>query len=109
MPCDCSDIKEAVEAAGFFTTEPPDTLVCASHRAPRGLYGISFRLHKDTDGWKLILWNPRCYLIPDDSRVVEFCIAWLSRGDTQLPHDVPEDIKQEYGLVDAPFPAPLEP
>ena len=105
------DIKELVEAAGFFTTEPPDCLVCASACIPDGggLTGISFRVFKDKDGWKLILWNPKCYLIPDQNRVVECCLAWLSLRAPSLPYDLPDKIKEEFGLVSTSLPAIFDP
>ena len=106
MPNKYAELKQIVEAAGFFTTAMPldaggNRLVCASKRFPDGqaLTGNSFWVAKRDSGWYLGVWSGLLYRFPDGNRVAEMCIAWLKRASDATRFDIDDHIRHEFKLV----------
>lgn len=96
-----NELKHAVEAAGFFTTQHDcDRIVCASKRFEHGLTGNSFWIAERDSVWYLGTWGPFLYHIPDASRVSDLCIAWLGRTNETMA-DIDDALKTEYELKPA--------
>jgi len=100
-------IKEAVEAAGYFTsleTRPSgqQRLIVASRRlaSGRGLCGNSFWIHEFEKVWYLGHWSSRLYVIPDARLIVDFCLEWFSRVPNELPYDFDEHCRNKYELIE---------
>jgi hypothetical protein len=104
---DYDDLKEAVEAAGFFTTfqpirQPGDRIICASRSSPRGLSGNSFWVARRGGEWYVATWSPLIYRLPDASRLVELCLLLLRRkptGPFGAYAEFDEGVCAQFGLV----------
>ncbi len=122
MQADYADLKEAVEAAGFFTTFMPicevgDRIVCASLRYTEGprrgaLGGNSFWVARRGADWFVATWCPAIYRVCKVERLVELCILLLRREDHPRAYGgIDELVRTEFGLVeiaDAEFPESAE-
>ncbi len=64
-----------------------------------GLTGNSFWVSRLPSGWYLGTWGPHIYWLPDESRLAELCIGWLSRFPDGTRADFDERLKTEFGLV----------
>ena len=96
-----NELKRAVEAAGFFTTQDNwNRIICASKRFEHGLTGNSFWIAEHDSVWYLGTWGPFLYHIPNASRVSDLCITWLGRTDKTMM-DIDETLKTEYDLKPA--------
>jgi hypothetical protein len=99
------DLASAVTAAGFFTTGFEDhgtwhRTCIGSKRLPNGdITGNSFWVSRLPNGWCLGTWGPHLYRLPDESRIAELCIGWLSRVPNGTRPDFDEVVKREFGLV----------
>lgn len=98
-------LAQAVTAAGFFTNGVEDhgtwhrTCVCSKKRADGGLTGNSFWVSRDEGTWYMGTWGGNMYRIPDDTRLAELCISWLSRAPDGTRCDFDDQLKLEFGLV----------
>jgi len=100
-------LEAAVTAAGFFTTGFEDhgnwhRTCVASKRFSGGLTGNSFWVSRLPSGWYLGTWAPCLYRLPDESRLAELCVSWLSRVPNGTRADFDERLKKEFGLVPVP-------
>jgi hypothetical protein len=50
-------------------------------------------------GWYLGTWGGWVYYLPDENRLADLCIAWLSRVPDGTRSDFDERLKAEFGLV----------
>ena len=97
-------LKDAVEAAGFFTTfqpinRPGDRIVCASEGGTWGLGGRSFWCAVRQGRWFIATWTPHIYEIPDATDVAQLATDVLTNND-RLGYDIDAEIKARFGLVE---------
>jgi hypothetical protein len=100
-------LAAAVTAAGCFTTGFEDhgswhRTCVASKRCPGGVTGNSFWVSRLPSGWYLGTWGPHLYRLPDESRLAELCVSWLTRVPNGTRPDFDEQLKKEFGLVPVP-------
>ena len=105
MHADYSDLKSAVEAAGFFTTFQPiresgDRIVCASTGGYGVLGGNSFWVAKRTGEWFIGTWSSIIYRVSNPGRLAELCIWLLRRQPTSDYSYFDELVMAEFGLVE---------
>ena len=110
MRDDYTELKAAVEAAGFFTTFMPireagDRIVCAScsyTSGPRAgsLGGNSFGIAKRRSDWFIATWAPIIYRIQKVGRIAELCILLLRRDPGGAYFDFDEQVRTEFDLVE---------
>lgn len=98
------DLSAAMTAAGFFTTGLEDhgswhRTCIASKRCPGGLTGNSFWVSRLPSGWYLGTWGSCLYRLPDERRLAELCVNWLSRVPNSTRPDFDEQLKKEFGLI----------
>jgi len=105
MRDDYDALAQAVTAAGFFTNGVEEqgtwdrTCVC-SKRHPSGfLTGNSFWVSRLAGRWYLGTWGGLLYCLPDETRLAELCVSWLSRVPDDLRSDFDDRLKAEFGLV----------
>jgi hypothetical protein len=101
---DYTEIKEAVEKAGFFTTLHPNGddgvwIVLVSHRTEGRLHGNSFRVSLKGGRWYLITWSPVFYLVPPGADLNTLCLDCLRACRTPIPA-MPPEIISRYRLVE---------
>ena len=101
------ELVAAVTAAGFFTTGFEDRgswhrTCVASKQCPGGVTGNSFWVSRLPSGWYLGTWGPHLYRLPDESRLAELCVSWLSRVPSGTRPDFDERLKKAFGLVLVP-------
>lgn len=100
---DYTEIKKAVEEAGFFTTFHPNGdggvwIVLVSHHTEGRLHGNSFRVSLKAGRWYVVTWCSEIYLIPPDADLIALCFECL--GASRIPiYDVPPDIVSRYQLL----------
>jgi hypothetical protein len=98
-------LARAVTAAGFFTNGVEDhgtwhrTCVCSKKRPDGDNTGNSFWLSRLPSGWYLGTWGPHLYRLPDESRLAELCVHWLTRVPHGTRPDFDEQLKAEFGLI----------
>jgi hypothetical protein len=97
------DLKEAIEAAGFFTTFQPidelgDRIVCASEGGDWGMGGRSFWCAVRQGRWFIATWTPRLYEIPHAADVAQLAIDVLTNNENNF--DINPEIKTRFGLVE---------
>jgi hypothetical protein len=92
----CDALEAAVTAAGLFTTGFEDRgswhrTCVASKRCPGGVTGNSFWVSRLPSGWYLGTWGPRLFRLPDEDRLAELCVSWLTcvPNGTQPPESFP--------------------
>ena len=109
MAIDVYDVlTRAVTDAGFYTNGVEEhgtwhrTCVCSKKRSDGALTGNSFWVSRLPSGWFLGTWGPHLYRMPDESRLAELCISWLSRVPNATRADFDEQLKEEFGLVPVP-------
>jgi hypothetical protein len=97
-------LRIAVEKAGFFTNGVENhgtwdrTCVCST-RSPDGtLSGNSFWVTRLPDNWYVGAWGGWVYRLPDESRIAEFCITWLTKKPRGTAPDFDGDIKKSFDL-----------
>jgi len=101
-------LAQAVCAAGFYTNGIEDhgtwqrTCVCSKKRNGGGFTGNSFWVSRLPSGWYLGTWGECIYRLPDDNRLAELCIKWLSRVPDETRADFDEPLKLEFGLAPVP-------
>jgi hypothetical protein len=110
MQDDYADLKEAVEAAGFFTTFMPilevgDRIVCASRSytsGPRagGLGGNSFWVAKRGSDWFIATWAPIIYRLQKTEVVAELCIHLLRRAPGAAYCAFDEHVRSTFDLIE---------
>lgn len=101
---DYTEIKEAVEKAGFFTTFHPNAdegvwIVLVSRCTEGRLHGNSFRLSLKAGHWYLVTWSPVFYLVPPGADLIALCLDCLHASRSPIP-EVPPDIASRYQLLD---------
>ncbi len=95
----------AVARAGFYTNGVEDhgtwhrTCVCSKKRPGGGFTGNSFWVSRLPSGWYLGTWDPFIYRLPDEGRLTELCVGWLSRVPNETRADFDERLKAEFGLI----------
>ena len=98
-------LAQAVTAAGFFISgvEGCGTwgrICVSSKRQSDGeLTGNSFWVSRLPSGWYLGTWGPHLYRLPDETRLAELCVRWLSRAADATRADFDEQLKAEFGLL----------
>jgi len=100
-------LARAIAAAGFFTSGFEDhgtwhRTCVASKKTARGLTGNSFWVSKMPSGWYLGTWGPSLYRLPDEERLVELCVTWLSREPHETLPDFDVQLKNEFALREVP-------
>lgn len=95
-------LKDAVEAAGFFTTfqpihRPGDRIVCASEGGTWSVGGCSFWCAVRQGRWFIVTWAPRIYEIPNAEDVVRVAIDVLTNNDRRC-YDINDEIKARFAL-----------
>jgi hypothetical protein len=101
-------LARVVTEAGFFTSGVEGkgtwhrTCVCSKRRSDGRLTGNSFWVSRQPSGWYLGTWGGSLYRLPDEGRLAEACIAWLSRVPDGTRADFDERLKAEFGLVAVP-------
>ena len=105
-------LREIVEAAGFFTTRHGKddlTFVCASRKDTDGsLSGNSFTFEEFGDSWIIETWAPRSYLLPKcvSVEILGNLFIELLAGRPGKPHmaraDFPGTIVKKYNLIPLP-------
>ena len=98
-----TEIKEAIEEAGFFTTFRPNGdegvwIVLVSHCTEGRLHGNSFRVSLKTGRWYLVTWSPAFYLVPPNVDLTVLCLDCLRASRTPIPK-IPPDIERRYQLL----------
>jgi hypothetical protein len=53
-------------------------------------------------GWYLGTWGQHLYRLPDEDRLAELCVSWLTRVPNGTRPDFDERLKKEFGLVAVP-------
>jgi hypothetical protein len=101
---DYTEIKEAVEEAGYFTTLHPNGkggvwIVLLSHRTEGRLHGNSFRVSLNGGRWYLVTWLPVFYLVPPGADLTALCLDCLRASHIPIPK-VPPEIASRYQLVE---------
>jgi len=99
-----TDIKLAVEEAGFFTTFQPFEddevwIVLASHRTEGVLDGNSFRVSLKGGRWYLVTWALVYYLVPPGADLTALCLDCL-RVTHKTISQMPAKIVSRYQLVE---------
>jgi hypothetical protein len=99
-----TEIKEAVEKAGYFTTLHPNGdegvwIVLVSCRTEGRLHGNSFRVSLKTGRWYLVTWSPAFYLVPPGADLTALCLDCLRASRSPIP-EVPLDIASRYQLLE---------
>jgi hypothetical protein len=98
-------LAQAVAAAGFYTNGVEDhgtwhrTCVCSKKRLGGGFTGNSFWVSRLPNGWYLGTWGGWIYRLPEETRLAELCIGWLSRVPDGTRADFDEWLKAEFALV----------
>ncbi len=98
-------LARVVTDAGFFTNGVEDhgtwhrTCVGSESLPGHGLTGNSFWVSRGRSGWYLGAWGGSLYRLPDEERLAELCISWLSRVPAELCPDFDDRVKKEFGLV----------
>lgn len=100
-------LAAAMKAAGFFTSGVEDRgswhrTCIASKQCDGGLTGNSFWVSLLPSGWYLGVWGGHIYRLPDESRLAELCVSWLSRAPNGTRPDFDERLKKEFGLAPVP-------
>lgn len=79
------ELARVLSDAGFYTNgvEARDgwhrTTVCSKRDSRSGaLCGNSFWVSRMLDGWYVGTWGGDVYRLPNECRISEFCIEWLS-------------------------------
>lgn len=105
---DYDSLARAIAEAGFYTT-PVEELgtwhrisICSKRRPNGGFIGNSFWASHFASGWFLGTWGGCLYRLPDDSRLAELCIAWLSRVPDGTRADFDDRLKTEFELLPIP-------
>lgn len=110
---DYSEVKNAIEAAGFFTTFAPiaelgDRMVCASRRYETGeragsLGGNSFWIAKRGNDWFIATWSGLAYRAPSQQQLVALCLEMLSRETSRAfwDSDIDKDTRARFELSPA--------
>ena len=101
---DYTEIKEAVEEVGFFTTFHPSGadgvwIVLVSHRTEGRLHGNSFRVSLKGGRWYLVTWSPVFYLVPPGADLTGLCLDCLRASHSPIP-EVPPEIARRYQLLE---------
>lgn len=99
-----NSLKEAIEAAGYFTTfqpieEPGDRIVCASLRGEWGLGGRSFWVAVRKSRWFIATWVPYIYEIPNTEDVPQLVLEVLTNNDSRC-YDINAEIQERFGLLE---------
>jgi hypothetical protein len=110
MHASYAELKNTVEAAGFFTTfqpirEPGDRIVCASRAYTTGLRkgglgGNSFWVANRSGEWFMATWAPIIYRVSNPGRLAELCIRLLSRQPASAYAYFAEPLTAEFGLIE---------
>lgn len=108
-PQDYSEIKDAVERAGSFTSvqsygENEDVrwrIVLASHCTEGRLHGNSLWLSLEQGEWHLITWSPVEYLVPAGADLTALCRECLRASGSPISV-VPPGIAIRYRLLELP-------
>jgi hypothetical protein len=103
---DYTEIKQAIEEAGFFTTLHPNGddgvwIVLVSQCTDGRLHGNSFRVSFKGGRWYLVTWLPAFYLVPPGVDLTVLCLDCLRASPTPIAR-VPPDIATRYQLVEVP-------
>jgi hypothetical protein len=102
---DYDALAQDVTEAGFFTNGVEDhgdwhrTCCCAKRRPDGALAGPSFWVSLRPSGWYLGTWGGSIYFLPDEDRLAELCISWLSRATRDTQFDFDDPLKIEFRLV----------
>ena len=101
---DYTEIKKAVEQAGFFTTLHPNGdegvwIVLVSHCTDGRLHGNSFRVSLKAGHWYLVTWSPTFYLVPQGADLTALCLDCLRASRSPIPA-VPPDFANRYQLLE---------
>ncbi len=99
------DLIEAVTEAGFFVTDMPldeggDRVICCGMRREQGGYtGNSFWLAERAGRWYVGTWGGHLYRIVSTERPSLIAREWLTENHTVTAYDVPENLKERFGLL----------
>jgi hypothetical protein len=101
---DYTEIKEAIETAGFFTTFYPNGdeggwIVLVSRCREGQLHGNSFRVALKAGRWFLVTWSPVFYVLPPSADLIALCLDCLRASDSPIP-TVPPEIASRYQLLE---------
>lgn len=100
---DYAELKEAVEAAGFFTDfrheDRGDWIVLVSHRTDGRLHGNSIRASIKGGQWFLFTWVPIFYRLAPETDLIALCIDCL-RSPQSILGAIPPDIMARHPLVE---------
>ncbi len=101
---DYTEIKKAVEEAGFFTTLHPNGdggvwIVVVSSCTEGRYHGNSFRVSLKAGCWYLITWSPAFYFVPPDADLPALCLDCLRASCSPIP-EVPPGIARRYQLLE---------
>jgi hypothetical protein len=102
-----TSFADEIQSAGFYTTALERhgawsrTCVCSQRRPQGGYTGNSFWVTRIKDRWYLGTWGSWIYRLPDNCRVADFCIAWLSHKPTPTTADFDADFVDRFGLIPA--------
>jgi hypothetical protein len=99
-----TEIKDAVEGAGFFTTFQSDghrglSIVLVTHRTDGRLHGNSFCVAHKVGRWYLVTRAPVFYLVPPGAALPALCLDCLRSSHSPIAK-VPSGIANRYGLVE---------
>jgi hypothetical protein len=99
-------LAKAIQNAGFFTGGVEnkgtwDRICINSKRRPNGLgcTGNSFWVSRLSSGWYLGTWGGCLYRLPNESRLAELCIRWLTRVPDGTRPDFDEALKRQFDLM----------
>jgi hypothetical protein len=99
--------RDAIHKAGFFTNgvevyEDFDRTCVCSKKLPHGigLSGNSFWVSLRGPVWYIGTWGGLLYRMKDQDRLVEMCIAWLTRVPSGTRSDFDDALKAEFGLIE---------
>jgi hypothetical protein len=104
MITDYDALTRAIREAGFFWSGIEDRgtwhriTVCSERRPDGRLGGNSFWVSRIDGQWYLGTWRPSLYRLPDEERVAELCITWLSRAPAPTRFDFDMRLKAEFHL-----------
>ncbi len=101
------ELARTVTDAGFYTNGFETygtwhrTTVCSKRLLDGTLTGNSFWVSRRASGWYVGAWGGFVYYLPDESRLAEMCIAWLTRVPNGTRPDFDKQLKKEFGLIAA--------
>jgi hypothetical protein len=101
---DYTELKNAVEEAGFFTTfqftdDEGVWIVLVSRYTEGRLHGNSFRVSLKAGRWYLVTWSPIFYRVPPSEDLTALCLECLRASRSPIGR-VPPEIARRYQLVE---------